>query len=90
MRNMEKKNLLYYINVVSFAALEASMYLDSHPDDEDAREYFNHYNQARQQAVREYSLRFGPLNTDQIKDSLDEWKWAKEPWPWEGGGCLNV
>lgn len=87
MRNMEKKNLLYYITVVSFAALDASLYLDTHPQDEDAMEYFNHFIEARRQAVKEYSMRFGPLNLDQIKDSSDEWKWATQPWPWEGGGC---
>ena len=86
-QNMEKKNLLYYIDVVSFAALDASLYLDTHPRDEEAMEYFNHFNEARQQAMQEYSRRFGPLNTDQVTDSSDEWTWATTAWPWEGGGC---
>ncbi|MBR0409726.1 MAG: spore coat protein CotJB [Eubacterium sp.] len=90
MRNMEKQNLLYYINVVSFAALDASLYLDSHPDDEEALEYFNHYNEARQQATEEYSARFGPLCLDKVTAAADQWKWATQPWPWEGGGCINV
>ena len=87
MRNMEKKNLLYYINVVSFAALEANLFLDTHPEDEEALEYFNHYSEARERALEEYSKRFGPLNLDQVRDNWDEWKWATQPWPWEGGGC---
>ncbi|MBQ9155522.1 MAG: spore coat protein CotJB [Eubacterium sp.] len=87
MRNMEKKSLLYYINVVSFAALEANLYLDTHPEDEEALEYFHHYSDAREQALKEYAKRFGPLNTDQVRDGEDVWKWATQPWPWEGGGC---
>jgi len=85
MRNLEKKNLLYYINVVSFSALEARLYLDTHPEDKDALEYFSHFNEARKQAVKEYAARFGPLAADQIRDETDSWKWAMQPWPWEGG-----
>ena len=33
MKNTEQQNLLFYIDAVSFAALDASLYLDSHPDD---------------------------------------------------------
>ena len=61
MSKMEQKNLLFYIDAVSFAALDASLYLDTHPDDAEALEYFHHFNKARQQALHEYAVRFGPL-----------------------------
>ena len=51
MSKMEKKNLLFYIDAVSFAALDASLYLDTHPDDAEALEYFHHFNKARQQEI---------------------------------------
>ena len=85
MQNMEKRNLLYYIQVVSFAALDASLYLDTHPDDEEAMNYYRHFNKARQEAVREYAHRYGPLNPDQIREQSDEWQWTCGKWPWEGG-----
>ena len=61
MSKMEQKNLLFYIDAVSFAALDASLYLDTHPNDAEALEYFHHFNKARQQALHEYAVRFGPL-----------------------------
>ena len=81
MMQMEQKNLRFYIDAVSFAALDASLYLDSHPDDPEALEYFHHFNRARQQALKEYSMRFGPLTLDTAQSS-DRWKWALQPWPW--------
>lgn len=87
MTNMEQKNLRFYLDVVSFAALDAAMFLDSHPCDPEALEYFNHYNQARQQALKEYAMRFGPLTLSTVQNSHDHWKWVTQPWPWEGEDC---
>ena len=86
MMQMEQKNLRFYIDAVSFAALDASLYLDSHPDDPEALEYFHHFNRARQQALKEYSMRFGPLTLDTAQSS-DRGKWALQPWPWEMEDC---
>lgn len=86
MMKNEQKNLRFYIDAVSFAALDASLYLDSHPKDPEALEYFHHFNKARQQALREYSMRFGPLTLDTVRDN-DYWKWALQPWPWEREDC---
>lgn len=87
MMQMEQKNLRFYIDAVSFAALDASLYLDSHPNDKEALEYFNHYNRARQQALKEYAMRFGPLNLDTVQSEDCTWKWATQPWPWEMEDC---
>lgn len=83
MSKMEQKNLLFYIDAVSFAALDASLYLDTHPNDAEALEYFHHFNKARQQALHEYAVRFGPLSLNGAQTD-DTWKWATQPWPWEG------
>ncbi len=82
MSKMEQKNLLFYIDAVSFAALDASLYLDTHPNDAEALEYFHHFNKARQQALHEYAVRFGPLTLNGAQTD-DTWKWATQPWPWE-------
>lgn len=82
MSKMEQKNLLFYIDAVSFAALDASLYLDTHPNDAEALEYFHHFNKARQQALHEYAVRFGPLTLNGAQTD-DTWKWATQPWLWE-------
>ena len=87
MSKMEKKNLLFYIDAVSFAALDASLYLDTHPDDAEALEYFHHFNKARQQALHEYSVRFGPLTLNEASQRhLEMGDTALAL----GGGLLNV
>lgn len=83
---MEQKKLRYYIDVVSFAALDAAMFLDTHPQDEDALKYFDYYNHARNQALAEYSSRFGPLTLNTVPKGVDFWCWASDPWPWEKEG----
>ena len=34
--------------------------------------------------MKEYSELYGPLTVDDaLKSSLECWKWAQQPWPWE-------
>ena len=83
---MEKKNLKRYIDLVSFAALDCAMFLDTHPSNSEALEYFEYYKDARKKALKEYSSRFSPLTLDTVPKGTDFWAWANEPWPWEMEG----
>lgn len=82
----EQEKLLHDIGVLDFVTIDMSLYLDTHPNDRNAMEYFNHYNRMSNQAKIEYSKKFGPL-TLALADTSDcgEWDWAKLPMPWEGG-----
>lgn len=82
----EQEKLLNDIGILDFIVIELSLYLDTHPDDRNAMEYFNHYNRMSNQAKREYSAKFEPL-TIACADTSEcwEWKWALTPMPWEGG-----
>ena len=81
----ERKELLDYINVVSFAMNEANLYLDTHPNDQAALEYFNNYQKARNQALREYAKAFGPLTQDTAQVERG-FLWATQSWPWQWEG----
>lgn len=83
---MERKNLKRYIDLVSFAALDCAMFLDTHPSNSEALEYFEYYKDARKQALKEYGCRFSPLTLDTVPKGADFWAWANEPWPWEMEG----
>lgn len=85
--NMERKDLLQWINEVSFAIVEITLYLDTHPNDAEALSFFHHYNEERKKAVKLYSDNYAPLTLDFMQDEQDHWNWASEPWPWEGGYC---
>ena len=84
--NMNQQNLKRYIDFVSFAALDCAMFLDTHPKNSEALEYFEYYTNARKQALKEYSSRFSPLTLDTVPKGTDFWAWANEPWPWEMEG----
>lgn len=82
----EQKKLKRYIDLVSFAALDCAMFLDTHPESKEALEYFEYYKNARKQAIKEYSSRFSPLNLDTVPKGTEFWAWANKPWPWEMEG----
>lgn len=79
----QKEQMLKDIGMVDFALVELALYLDTHPFDRAAMEYFNHYNRIKNQMEREFSQRFYPLTKD-YADSNKEWRWGMAPLPWEG------
>jgi spore coat protein JB len=81
--HMSKKELLDWINQVSFALTDLSLFLDTHPCDTEALVCFEKYNEERQRALTLYSNQYGPLIMDTINDS-NHWYWSTTSWPWEG------
>lgn len=82
-----RSELLHWINMVSFACNEATLFLDTHPDCQEALDYFEEFNNHRQKALAEYAKYYGPLTLDSSSGCEDHWKWVHEPWPWQEGGC---
>ncbi|MCD8123280.1 MAG: spore coat protein CotJB [Clostridiales bacterium] len=66
-----------------FALDDALLYLDTHPDDPDAMEYYRYVRQAYENAVHAYEQKYGPLMFGRVAD--ESWSWIAGPWPWEGG-----
>lgn len=82
----EQEKLLHDIGILDFVVIELNLYLDTHSNDRNAMEYFNHYNRMSNQAKKEYSEKFGPLTIAQVDTSgCGDWVWASLPMPWEGG-----
>jgi spore coat protein JB len=81
---MNKSALLGWIDSVSFAVTDCNLYLDTHPEDQDAINYFRQYSEMREAALANYSKRFGPLTVDMAQPECN-WDWISAPWPWEGG-----
>ena len=87
-QTMNRRQLLSHINEVSFAVDEVKLYLDTHPCDTEAIEYFKEMSSRRNRALKEYAAAYGPLTIDTAGDSCTErWNWINEPWPWQEGGC---
>lgn len=83
-----RKDLLHHINVVSFAANDAQLFLDTHPTCNEALAFFHENNKMRNHLLREYAKYYGPLTVDTtVENCSDRWNWINEPWPWQEGGC---
>ncbi len=80
----DRDRLMKTVRDTDFALIDIGMYLNSHPNDEQAMDYFNRYQQINKEATREYEKHFGPLTSNGV-DTNNGWTWTKGPWPWEGG-----
>ncbi len=83
MLSQEGMRMLNDIRIVDFVLVDLSLYLDTHPFDQEAMEYFNHYVRIKNKMSRDFSMRFFPLTTD-LAESKKEWRWGAAPLPWEG------
>ena len=74
---MNRRELFEYINQISFAVDDVKLFLDTHPGNQKALEYFQKYKEKRIEALKEYT----------VSENSDCWNWINEPWPWQEGGC---
>ncbi|MEG1742367.1 MAG: spore coat protein CotJB [Acetivibrio sp.] len=86
----DRQKLLLFITEVSFAVDDVVLYLDTHPEDKQAMEYYDTYRKLRKQALSEYTRLYGPLSDEDVNGG-NCWTWVKDPWPWEvsGRGVCN-
>ncbi|MCC8139575.1 MAG: spore coat protein CotJB [Lachnospiraceae bacterium] len=82
-----RKQMLDWVDMVSFAVVESNLYLDTHPEDPAALAYFEENKMLREQALKDYAALYGPLNIDCATGMDGKWDWVEQPWPWEGGVC---
>ena len=61
-KRLSRQELLQWINAVSFAVNDVTLFLDTHPDDAEALEYFEEFRTQRTRALQEYSRNYGPVS----------------------------
>lgn len=84
---MNRRELFEYINQISFVVDDVKLFLDTHPENQKALDYFQKYKEKRIEALKEYAEVYGPLTVDTVSENSDCWSWINEPWPWQEGGC---
>jgi len=74
--------LMTEVMQADFVCHDLGLYLDTHPDDEDAKMYYNHMLAQSRKAHEKYVKNFGPLSK---RDGYigHENCWLTSPWPWE-------
>ena len=74
--------LMKRIQMCEFALIEAGLFLDSHPDDQQALKYYSKHQQLLDQAKAEYVKQFGALEPTVLEGDT-RWNWVDDPWPWD-------
>lgn len=83
--NHEQYRLLKNIDILDFTLTDLREYLDTHTTDQDAMRSYQHYHRLLQQAISDYTMKYGPICKSHINGNMSQWKWATQPMPWEGG-----
>lgn len=78
-----RASLMNQIDEASFAMDDVALFLDTHPNDMAAMQYYQNVVAMRKNAVDAYERQFGPLMIDSVNGQ--NWDWVTEKWPWEGG-----
>lgn len=73
------------LQALGFVLTELGLYLDSHPEDEEAFMLFRQYAALEKKAKAQYELLHGPLTQCKAAEHK-AYKWVRGPWPWEIGG----
>ena len=81
----ERDALLKKIQAMDFALYDAVLYLDGHPGNKKALDYYREHRDALVELRDEYARKFGPLTIYDNYDN-DTWHWVDKPWPWEKEG----
>lgn len=78
-----KEALMRRIDQASFAMDDILLYLDTHPADQEALNYYHYAAGLRREALEAWQAQYGPLFADSVKNT-ERWTWLTEKWPWEG------
>ncbi len=78
----ERDALLRYIQVCDFAINDAALFLDTHPDDRDALEFYKKHTEMRKKAGAEFAAKYGALSHMEHAHGAN-WGWGGGPWPWQ-------
>ena len=80
---LSKQALMNQINESGFALDDVILFLDTHPNDAAAMDYYRNVVAMKRQAMDLYQRQYGPLVIDSVYGN--RWDWINDPWPWEGG-----
>ena len=82
MNGTSRSALLKRVQMYSFAAYDAALFLDTHPCCVEALEYYKKYKKLYEEAKAEFEANYGPITV--MSDKIDTcWTWVNDPWPWE-------
>lgn len=82
--NNEKEALLYQLMQYQFVLIDLDLYLDTHPNDQEAINLYHKYLTIKKQMCDKYESMYGAITLDSNYLGTNSWTWKNSPWPWEG------
>lgn len=83
---IDRGNIVRKLYEYGFVMTEVLLYLDTHPCDMEALEYYNEMKEKYNEIVEFYEKNCGPLTAFNV--SCDShWSWVSTSMPWEMEGC---
>ncbi len=83
MEGNSREKLFSVIEATSFVCDDLRLFLDTHPTDRAALDYWSKVSKVRNEAVNEYTRCYGPIEMYRVEND-NHWAWVDGPWPWEG------
>lgn len=82
-RDWDEQTLGQEVAARRFAMIELSLYLDTHPESDDARAAFDDARGRYESAKDTYARTYGPLSLCDV-EAAAAWTWGARPMPEEG------
>lgn len=79
----EQAKMLTNIDALSFAMDDLTLYLDIYPNTKEYIDLFNNYRVKKNELVKEYESKYGPLSLNSDSMNSYPWAWDKTRQPWE-------
>lgn len=76
-------DLMLQIQEADFVLVELNLYLDTHPEDQEAIAQFNQFVQKSMTLKQQFQAQFGPLYQFGNSFSPVPFAWKEAPWPWQ-------
>lgn len=80
-QNCPTNPLRQKIKEVSFALFETVLYLDGHPNCQQALSHYESLREELEELTEQYEEKYGPLTM--YGNEGNTWNWISNPWPWE-------
>lgn len=77
----ERQMLMQKIAAYDFAIVELNLYLDTHPNDVQAKRRLSDSEHKSRELRKEYESKFGAIVFSSSPDIA--MSWIKDPWPWD-------
>lgn len=87
----DKMQMLRTLDQVSFCLDDLLLYLDTHPQDQEALALYQELCAQRREAVQEFEANFYPLTKDSENSiTKNMWTWGTAPLPWEAEANVEL